>query len=195
MSNMNQHNICHFFQKGTCRNGDNCPGAHVAAQNSPIAPIAPIAPTQRKICHFFQKGTCRNGTNCPGAHVAAGTLVSMSSTSAAQSQLETCRYFLKGACNKGKECKFLHTDAQNTWNPDDLEEADDSDDEVDDEIDENDAMEYDLLPDEIKDRIFMLARSDPAIQNPDQYEWKIIMRGGWRELLEKLEEIDFSANT
>ena len=154
----------------------------------------------RKICHFFQKGTCRNGLKCPGAHVEAGLAYSKnymnaSAAASASEEPEVCRYFLKGMCNKGTECKFLHPATQKSWNPDDLEEADDDSDdgaEIDDidDVDDVDAIEYDLLSDETKDRIFMLARTNLQIENPDQYEWKIIVRGGWRNLLDILEDYD-----
>ena len=46
---------CYFFEKGTCRNGANCPYRHL------------------QMCRYHAKGTCQKGEKCQFAHMKNGT--------------------------------------------------------------------------------------------------------------------------
>ncbi|CAK3929876.1 ariadne ring [Lecanosticta acicola] len=66
---------CIFFQKGSCRNGENCHFAHaILASQPPANPSAAStespAPDLRSLatCMFFLRGTCAKGGECPYDH-------------------------------------------------------------------------------------------------------------------------------
>ena len=56
---------CHFFNKGTCRNGDECRFAHVPRTGRLAAPAAP-APASSAAATYASgyNKLCRNGSNC-----------------------------------------------------------------------------------------------------------------------------------
>lgn len=95
--NNQQQKECIYFQKGNCKNGENCEFLHVDNE---------VAPLRQKQCAFFLKGMCRNGENCEYVHN-----VTMQNPNLDQKQTRNqrkCAYFQKGHCNKGDTCTFLH---------------------------------------------------------------------------------------
>ncbi|CAE7381353.1 prp22 [Symbiodinium natans] len=132
--------MCSFFLKGHCQNGENCRFAHgqreLDASNGSrsVAPSAARAPSQTRptsaaqhktqMCSFFLKGHCQNGENCRFAHgqheldasngartvapSAARAPSQTRPTSAAQHKTQMCSFFLKGHCHNGENCRFAH---------------------------------------------------------------------------------------
>eukprot|EP00931_Biecheleriopsis_adriatica_P069040 TRINITY_DN42930_c0_g1_i1.p1 TRINITY_DN42930_c0_g1~~TRINITY_DN42930_c0_g1_i1.p1 ORF type:complete len:458 (+),score=130.93 TRINITY_DN42930_c0_g1_i1:82-1374(+) len=58
--------MCKFWEKGHCKNGESCRFQHGPAETAKVRP-----PSNKRCKYFNKKGGCRDGENCPFRHVAA----------------------------------------------------------------------------------------------------------------------------
>ena len=87
---------CRFFQRGHCREGDECRFRHDTGEQAAAKPKAQ--------CKFFAQGKCNRGSDCKFAHDANAPLV--------ETPRPVCKFFSSpSGCLNGELCKFLHVAA------------------------------------------------------------------------------------
>ncbi|KAH7649755.1 hypothetical protein FG379_001985 [Cryptosporidium bovis] len=84
MNNSNKYQLCTFFIKGRCKNGNFCQFQH-----------STIPITKKKLCWYFISGKCSKNFDCQYSHEISKF---------------PCRYLnTVGFCRNLKNCRFSHT--------------------------------------------------------------------------------------